>query len=341
MPVKYWSAAGLMLTSWCNAACASCYLCCSSRRGETMSVDFGLRVWRELQATSPHGCRVHLSGGEPFGDWERLVELCTRACREGLGGPEKIETNAFWAGDAAEVRRRVETLDKLGMGKLVISADPYHQQFVPIERCRLAARVAEEVIGRERVQVRWRDWLASGFNTDALSAQRRKLLFARWSGDGRDRLNARAAEMLGPLGQLKPVEEFVDCSCSEALLRSKHVHVAPEGSVIPGTCAGIVLGRAERESIGEIWQRLNAEYPRRRVVGRLSADGPAGLLADACRQGFQPADGYASKCHLCSEVRRFLFRKGLGGWELSPAWIYERQQQIAPDANADGIENVE
>jgi len=68
MPVKYWSFAGLMLTYWCNASCASCYLCCGPERVEEMSVDFALRLWGELIDACPHGCRIHLSGGEPFGD---------------------------------------------------------------------------------------------------------------------------------------------------------------------------------------------------------------------------------------------------------------------------------
>ena len=38
MPVKYWSFAGLMLTYWCNARCASCYLRCGPERGEEMTV---------------------------------------------------------------------------------------------------------------------------------------------------------------------------------------------------------------------------------------------------------------------------------------------------------------
>lgn len=327
MDVKYWSAAGLMLTGWCNAACASCYLHCSPDIDETMSADFALRIWRELTEASPHGCRVHLSGGEPFGRWDLLLEVCTRARQEGLGGPEKIETNAFWATDAVEVRRRTETLDKLGMGKLVISADPYHQQFVPIERPRLAARTAEEVLGSERVQVRWRDWLAEGFDTDKLSPQRRREVFDNWAASGRDRFNGRSAFSLAPSQQLKGPEEFVDLNCKEALLRSKHVHITADGGVIPGTCAGIVLGHAEKESIGSIWRRLNADYADRPIVGRLVAGGPVTLMSEARRMGFEPAAGYASPCHLCRALRQFLYDSGAAGWELSPAWVYESERQ--------------
>ncbi|MHC4561463.1 MAG: hypothetical protein ACYS8X_01680, partial [Planctomycetota bacterium] len=75
MPVKYWSSAGLMLTQWCNASCASCYLGCDPHRRDDMGVEEALALWRQLIAASPHGCRVHLTGGEPFGRWESLIAV--------------------------------------------------------------------------------------------------------------------------------------------------------------------------------------------------------------------------------------------------------------------------
>ena len=323
MPVKHWSFAGLMLTYWCNARCASCYLCCRPDCGERMDVEFALRIWGELIRASPHGCRVHLSGGEPFGDWERLIELCRRAASQGLSPLEKIETNAFWATDSSVARERLRALDSAGMGKLVISADPYHQQFVPIERCRLLARRAEDVLGAERVQVRWRDWLADGFDTSDISPGERTALFARCAAGGRDRMNGRAAEQLAPLVPRRPVETLAHLSCRDALLRSRHVHVDPLGLVMPGTCAGIVLGRCGQGSVGDIWRRLDADHADRPIVGTLARAGPVGLLAEAEQLGFrQRPDGYAGKCHLCWELRRFFASRSRHADELGPAHLY-------------------
>jgi len=365
MPVKHWGFAGLMLTYWCNASCASCYLACGPRekrgqeRGqepfdssataderdgagpprrekvpdpfsddgtEEMSVEQALGYWAGLQAASPHGCRIHLSGGEPFGDWERLIAIARRAQREGLGPLEKVETNAYWATDEGLVRERLAALDAAGMGKLCISADPYHQQFVPIERCRLAARVAEELLGAERVQVRWRDWLAEGFDTGGLDAAARRELFAGSAACRRDRFNGRAADLLGDLGERKPMGEFADSPCAESLLRGRHVHIDGGGRVMPGTCAGIVLGRADRSSIAEIWRQLDADYAGRAVVGTLAAAGPVALLDAARAAGYRPRDSYASKCHLCWELRRSLAAAGGYEAELGPMRLYRRPQ---------------
>jgi len=323
MPVKYWSSAGLLLTTWCNARCASCYLCSGPDRSDGMTVASALRVWRQLIEASPHGCRIHISGGEPFGDWPRLIDLCRRARADGLGPLGKIETNAFWAVDDEMVRQRVAALDEAGMGKLSISADPYHQQFVPMERPRLAARVAEQVLGPERVQVRWRDWLAEGYDTDALSEARREAAFVRWTSLGRDRLNGRAADMLAPKAQLKPIAAFADMSCRAALLRSRHVHVDPAGRVMPGTCAGIVLGVVGTASIAEIWRALEADWTDRPLISALASGGPVALLDQARAAGFVPrSGGYAATCHLCWDIRRHLVGRGLFDEALGPDWMY-------------------
>lgn len=320
MPVKHWSFAGLMLTYWCNARCASCYLNCGPDQTREMTVAMALRVWRQLIEASPHGCRIHLSGGEPFGNWPRLIELCRRARAEGLGPLEKIETNAFWATDEHLVRRRVESLDEAGMVKLSISADPYHQQYVPLQRCRLAARVAEDVLGAERVQVRWRDWLADGCDVGTMDADQRAELLARWASSGRDRFNGRAADMLTPSVQHKKLSTFADSPCREALLRSRHVHVDAAGHVMPGTCAGIVFGLAGAGSIVDLWRALESDWDRRPVISALAGGGPVALLERA--EGFVPADGYAGKCHLCWDIRRHLVRRGLFRRTLGPEWMY-------------------
>jgi hypothetical protein len=324
MPVKYWSFAGLMLTYRCDAACRFCYLACGPQRtGPEMSVEQALRIWEQLIAASPHGCRVHLSGGEPTGDWERLIEICRRAHRAGLGPLEKIETNASWACNDQMVLDRLRQLDQVGMQKLGISADPYHQEYVPIERPRRLVRLACELLGTARVQVRWRDWLEAGQDIDGMDQERRRELLIAYARRGRDRLNGRAAEMLADWLPLAPVGQLAGRNCREALLRSRHVHVDGAGLVTPGTCAGLILGRAGPDrSVADLWRQVNDDYARRPVLAALVSRGPAGLAELARKDGFEVRDGYAGRCHLCWSVRRHLARRGLYADELGPAELY-------------------
>jgi hypothetical protein len=324
MPVKYWSAAGLMITNWCNARCASCYLNCHPGRSGDMSVEEGVRLWRELIDASPHGCRVHVTGGEPFGRWPLLIEILRQARREGSGPLQKVETNGYWASDEATIRDRLAALDEAGMETLGIAADPYHQQFVPIEMVRRLARLAAEQLGADRVDVRWQDWLAEGVDTDAMDSAARMSLFERYASGGRDRMNGRAAVQLAPRVVGQPAEAFAGRPCREALLRSKHVHLAPGGWIVPGTCAGMVLGRAaEGVSVGDRWRQLDADHVSRPIVGALAEHGPVGLLDMARAAGFDEAPTYAGKCHLCWSLRAHLFARGLHPDEIAPADSYE------------------
>jgi hypothetical protein len=332
MPVKYWSFAGLLMTYWCDARCASCYLNCGPDRTEWLDPDRGAAFWEGLVAASAQGCRVHLTGGEPFGRWELLIGLCRRAKEQGLGPLEKVETNASWGVGEKLVRDRLAALDDAGMHKLVVSTDPYHQEFVPIERARLLARVAEDVLGAHRIQVRWRDWLARGFDTGRLAERERNRLFAQYASAGRDRQNGRAADRLAPLLPARPAREYANQPCSEALLRSRHVHVGPDGLVMPGVCAGIVLGRLGPDSAADVWRRLDAEHDARPIVSTLAREGPVGLLPGAAAAGFAPAAGYADKCHLCWDVRRFFVREGMHLEELGPAWAYVAGGRGRPDS---------
>jgi hypothetical protein len=328
MPVKYWSAAGLVLSYWCNARCESCYLGCGDEHAEWMSAADAIDWWGQLASACPHGCRTHLTGGEPFGNWPLLIEVARLAAAEGLAPLEKVETNAFWATDDRLIRDRLAALDAAGMRKLTISADPYHQQFVPMDHCRRLARIAEETLGPSRVQVRWRDWLAEGCDVSALAPEQREDLFRRYSADGRDRLTGRACGMPARWRERKTPAQLADKDCREPLLRSRHVHVDPAGRVMPGTCAGIVLGTLGARTVREIWQGLNSPRLRGPVLACLVERGPAGLLDAARERGLATADGYADKCSMCWQLRSHLAREGVCGEELAPRWLYDAD---APD----------
>jgi hypothetical protein len=322
MPLKHWSFAGLMLTYWCNARCDSCYLACDPGRQDWMPVDLALNVWRSLVRAGPRGCRIHLTGGEPFGNWPLLLEICRRAHDAGLAPLEKIETNAFWADDERSIVDRLGALDAAGMGTLSISTDPYHQRYVPIERCRLLARLAEDILGADRVQIRWRDWLADGSDTAHLDATEWRALVTRYAASGRDRLSGRAADLIAPHLPGRPAECFANSPCREAILRSRHVHVDPAGRIMPGVCAGIVLGRFGPQSVDEIWHGLDADCATRPIISTLAREGPVGLLPDACAAGFIPHATYAAQCHLCWHVRKHHALAGRHREILAPEWLY-------------------
>ncbi len=178
--IRPWTFAGILLSYWCNARCRFCYVCCSPEATDWVDPAEAVGWWRQLaELASRRGksMRIHLTGGEPFGNWPVLLEVARRAHAEGLTAEEsfqKVETNGFWASDAGIVEKRVTALANLGMQKLSVSADPYHQQFVDPVRVRTCVETARRVLGPQCVQVRWLDWYENMQDLRTASLQQRK-----------------------------------------------------------------------------------------------------------------------------------------------------------------------
>jgi organic radical activating enzyme len=321
-----WEFAGLLLTYWCNARCAFCYVSSGPDRGGQMSVAQALRLWAGLdRLAASHGktMRIHLSGGEPFRDWPRLVSIVRAARDAGLTPVEKIETNAFWATDDDRTRARLELLDALGVRKLVVSTDVYHQEFVPFDRVRRCVDLGRKVLGRARVQVRWWGFFQQPVDVRGASPTDRQRAYQAALARHRDRLTGRAAERLATLLPCYPAERFEGQACPEEVLRSRHVHIDPYGNVFPGVCNGIILGNALADDVEGVWQRLAGRWREHPVVAAVVAGGSYELMQRAGAFGYRELPGgYAGKCHLCSHVRQFLVDRELWPDHVGPPECY-------------------
>jgi hypothetical protein len=267
---------------------------------------------------------IHIGGGEPLGDFDRLLKIVRAARAAGLAGIGYVETNGFWATDAEVVRTRLRALADAGMMQISISADPYHQEFVPPDRVRLLYDVAREVLGHEGVRVRRWKWLQDARDVADMPEAARQELFRTFLARYPERMSGRAAESLAPLLPRRPLDEIPREGCRKAILESRHVHVDPAGWVYPGTCAGIALGRATADLPLD---RLLAAWrlAARPLVAALADGGPRALADFAARSGFRPdaaGAGYAGKCHLCWAARKALIRAGAGGETLRPETLY-------------------
>ncbi len=346
-----WEYAGLMVTYWCNAKCAFCYVYSAPDRGGHLSVADATRMWRGLdELAARHGktMRIHLAGGEPFGDWTQLVSIIRAARDAGLTRLEKVETNAFWATTDTLTRARLELLDALGMEKLIVSADVYHQEFIPFDRVQRCVELARKVLGRGRVTVRWWDFFnrstdESGRPADLrhLNNDEKRAAFAEALDRHADRLTGRAADRLAEFFPRHAPDHFAGDNCVEPVLHSRHVHVDPYGNVFPGVCNGIILGNALEQELPALWQNLAENWRDHPIVGPVVRGGSYALFQEAEKLGYTPLpDGYANKCHLCQHVRQFLFERG--GWERSvgPAECYanDRDKREAADWQRSGVQ---
>lgn len=325
--LKLWHSAGLMLTYGCSARCACCYVFCgpdTASPDTEMSEDMAIACWQGIRNLAGPRGQVHLTGGEPFMNYPRLLGILQRRCELQLEGLEKIETNAYWCTDEQIVRQRLEELKATGPTRLQVSTDIYHQEYIPIEQVQLAVRVAQEVLGEDQVQVRWRDFLTSPIMVAGLTPAQRAEAFQKTLARRGERLLGRAAEELASLFLSRNYNDFADINCRAGLLGAGHVHVDGAGNVFMGTCVGIITGRVATpvgSALEEVWKAFDfREHP---IWSVLVDKGPFGLAELAQKDGFVPEKTYAGKCHLCYAVRCFLYHKGVFRQWLGPANCYK------------------
>lgn len=320
--LKLWRSVGFLLTYRCSAACEFCYYACTPQKGGLLVAETCVAAWRSLREMAGDSARVHLTGGEPFLYWDRLVEILSEGQRQGLGPVDLIETNGFWAVREPLVRNRLQTLLGLGVHRLKVSVDSFHQEYIARERPRLLARVAREMFGPQRVLVRWEQYLDDcglqiadrGWHDDRANA------YIETYRAHPFRCTGRAAGPLADLLASAPAAAFARANCRGDFLGAKGIHVDPYGNVFSGTCSAIILGNVGQTPLEEIWRQFD---PRRDgLVGTLCEEGPFGLLARAESRGYQRLNAYADKCHLCTHLRQFLFEHGMETQTIGPAACY-------------------
>jgi organic radical activating enzyme len=317
---KLWRNAGLLLTYKCNAACEFCYYNCSPQQGGLMSTDVAIRAWQSLKALAGEKAKVHITGGEPFLYWDRLCEILKEAKRQKLGRVDLVETNAFWATDENTVTERLRLLDELGMRRLKISCDPFHQEYVDIALVRHLAKAGTSLLGSKRLQVHWQKYLDDSTDHKALSQPQKEQLYIKAMSDYPCRFTGRGAAGLAELVAAKSIEELAATDCRATFLGAKGVHIDPYGNVFSGTCSGIILGNIMSVPLERMWQEFRPE--KNEIIKILFNLGPVGLLEQAQQLGYRPAKLYAGKCHLCTSIRQYLFEKELHKSIIGPAECY-------------------
>ena len=298
-----------------------------------MPVEMAIDAWRSLKELAGDNAKIHITGGEPFLYWDRLVEILREAKKYNLGTVDMIETNGFWAADEEIIKDRLKILDELGVSRLKISCDPFHQEYVAIEPVRRLAKTAKEILGPDRVLVRWEKYLDKPTEMKNIAEAERDKRYIETLKDYPCRFTGRAAGHIAELVAKDTVEEIAKFNgstsspsraksrdCSDAFLGAKGVHIDPYGNVFSGTCSGIIFGNVAKQSLEKIWMAWQPVNDK--VVGVLFNLGPCGLLDEVVKLGYKPTKFCAGKCHLCADIRSFLFRQGLYHQSLGPAECY-------------------
>ena len=283
-----------------------------------------------------HG--LHFTGGEPFLNYDLLcrgVEIATE-----LGIPSTfVETNCFWCSDSRTVRGRLKELKNKGMVGIMISVNPFYLEFVPFERTRLCIECSLEVFGSnvDVYQVEYyRRFMQLGI-TDRVPLQKYLEM------DGSDAflrgveffMQGRAPYALpqvlegggGEIFGLAAPEDFFGQRCTPSPARSWHNHFDNYGNYVPGYCGGISYG-----DVRELGELLNqgVDPAGKPILSFIMEEDIEGLFHFAEERGYSPAShGYCSRCHLCTDIRKYLAETGNFA-ELQPREFYQHLSQPSP-----------
>jgi len=270
---------------------------------------------------------LHFTGGEPFLNYKLLLEFVKLSHIYRLNS-NFVETNCFWCTSDGVVKERFSKLKENGLGGVLVSANPFVTEFVPIENIERAIRVGYEIFGDGLMVYHpklYRDMKRVGFvgrmnfrnylkvaDEEALSTLHDAGIILQMG-----RLVWRHSSIFKRF----PPEKFFNENCLEELTRRWHVHIDNYGNYISGYCAGLSLGKYDgSDTIFEEGIDLDEHPVIKAVISSLED-----LFVYAKEKyDYKPkSEGYVSKCHLCLDLRKHLIENGSFLEELSPRQFYD------------------
>jgi hypothetical protein len=268
---------------------------------------------------------VTISGGEPCLYFGLVLDAIREARR--LGVPSVwVFTNAFWASDAQAAWAAVDSLKEAGATRLCLSADGFHEPFVPRQKVRHALQAARDAGLELAVDVRFLGGPETA-NTINHVTQRTVESLGPLTGvevwRGSPRYIGRAAEALASRLEPQlgvPQEECPGPWAGGTWDSPAGVDIDSFGEVT--LCPGISIGNAKEKPLAGILARYApSDHP---IIRELIAGGPPQLGRVAERFGYIPLPGYLDVCHVCYDVRKFLRNRYSS--ELAPAPCYEEMR---------------
>jgi hypothetical protein len=253
---------------------------------------------------------VCVTGGEPMLYVPFVKEIVSECNR--LSIPEIwLFTNGFWAHNTSRAREMTENLKALGLTKVFLSVDVFHQSYIPIKSIENAikaslkadlevcidARFIDQPHKNNRYNSATRSHLASlGSLISSIEITKMQPLFV-----------GRAAETLSKHVKKKPLLKVLEEECpgawSGGTLRSPLGADVDEFGFVT-ICPGLSIGNTYATPLRKILEEY--DYRNDSVIAALYDTGIKGLMGLASKNGFVPKEAYVSGCHFCYEARKFL-----------------------------------
>lgn len=133
----------LLIWNTCNARCAHCGPMSGPKDKTGITHEKTLDLIREAGHLYHRGWCLSLSGGEIFLHYDRLLEYASLA--QSLGGYTTLITNGYWATSVAVAEEKLRPLKAADLRLLGLSADRFHEPYIPLQRIKNAITAANEI----------------------------------------------------------------------------------------------------------------------------------------------------------------------------------------------------
>lgn len=284
---------GILMWNTCNAKCAHCAVSSGPKERGVMT-DEQIRSLIDAAFYDSVSPKIGLSGGEAFLFFERLCHIVQYATSR--GAQVSINTNGFWATTLEKGIEKVRKLKEMGLSRLVVSTDEYHEKYIPRERILNVIKACKTLHLEVELQ------FVAAKNTARLAD------FLRDYGD--ILLNVRCREIpCHPVGraqtEVNEKDLFLEVGVPDGLCPSAILSISAYGNVIPccntaGHLPALQIGSID-ESLIELYQKFQSSSLFKVLVRK----GPKALVEAAIQAGYKPrSDGYIDQCHLCYDLFR-------------------------------------
>ena len=311
---------GVILSYKCTNSCGHCLVCGSPKRENRWSTPDELDdIFRAIKKAGPYA-EIHIGGGEAFLNPECVLAALAAAEKHGVS-VSYVETNGFWGRNSEKYRPVLQKFYDAGLRSILISVSPFHAEFITPETTLAAIKLVREVFGYGGAFV----WISEFESFFEPFDKKRPVKIKDLPVDAVRSIadlyylipGGRAGYMDPPLYKMRGASEFFITDCEMELRGTAHFHIDCYGNYMPGgLCAGIAPC-----SYGEIQEEIDLnEKP---VLEALLNEGVRGLFDHASEYGYaERKEGYAGKCHLCVDIRKFLFENKPSA-ELKPDEFYK------------------
>jgi hypothetical protein len=247
---------------------------------------------------------VGFFGGEPLLNLDLLISLIEEVKRYDIPNIG-LPTNGYWGKNDATAKKYALKLKEAGLNTIGFSIDTFHQEFIPLDVVKRAMKAAHEV-GIERIYSITQN-LGPGNINDSFNEQNKKITEVISNEfefcqviNSELQVRGRAAKKLTKYYSMNTIP-----SDKCLIFKVPMFMIDPNGWVFHQLCQGICIGNAKKNSLSKIIMDFN--YRKHPIIGKLVAKGGTNnLLEIAIEKGYEPQNGYADICHVCSLARNFL-----------------------------------